>query len=56
MCEINDGAVVGILECEYEKLVNSFLFATSFIELSVLLNQGGQVFFVVLNSNSVARS
>lgn len=56
ICEMNDGAVVGMLECVYEKLVKSFLFATSLIELSVLLSHGGHVFFVVFNSNSVARS
>lgn len=55
ICDTKDGAVAGIVVdcCGYVKLPKSFLFATSFIELRVLLSQGGQLFFADVNSISV---
>lgn len=55
MWEMNVGVAFEMLDCDTIE-ENSFLFATSLIELKVLLNQGGQLFFAVLSSTSVALS
>lgn len=55
MWEMNVGEGFGMFEWE-TKLGKSFLFATSLIELSVLLSHGGQVFFADVSSISVARN
>lgn len=55
MWEMKVGVLFGMLGCDTIE-EKSFLFATSLIELKVLLNQGGQLFFAVLSSTSVALS
>lgn len=54
MCEMNDGVVEGMFAAPNG--AKSFLLATSFMELNVLLSHGGQLFLADVNSTSVDRN